>query len=45
MKNSIFNITEYISNRKNLKIKPIDLSFIAYSFELTIWYNIFFWLC
>ena len=26
-KNSILNIAEYISNGKNLKIKPIDSSF------------------
>ena len=37
-KNSILNIAEYISNGKNLKIKPIDSSFknkcITYFFEL-----------
>ena len=37
-KKSILNIVEYISNGKNLKIKPIDLSFknkrIAYWLEL-----------
>ena len=37
-KNSVLNISEYISNRKNLRIRPIDSSFenkcLAYCLEL-----------